>query len=66
MTEVLVGTKKGLFVLAGEPGSAFRVAHRAFPGDVVECEIEQVGILRNPVISWEEAHGNPAPPLERW
>jgi hypothetical protein len=36
MTEVLVGTKKGLFVLEGEPGSAFRVAHRAFPGDVVE------------------------------
>jgi hypothetical protein len=36
MTEVLVGTKKGLFVLEGKPGSAFRVAHRAFPGDVVE------------------------------
>jgi hypothetical protein len=36
MTEVLVGTKKGLFVLRGEPGSAFRVAHRAFAGDVVE------------------------------
>jgi hypothetical protein len=36
MTEVLVGTKKGLFVLEGGPGSSFRVAHRAFPGDVVE------------------------------
>ena len=31
------------------------------PGDVVECEIENIGVLRNPVISWEEAHGAPAP-----
>jgi len=36
MTEVLVGTRKGLFVLHGEPGSPFEVATRAFPGDVVE------------------------------
>ena len=26
------------------------------PGDVVEAEIERVGVLRNPVISWAEAH----------
>jgi 2-keto-4-pentenoate hydratase/2-oxohepta-3-ene-1,7-dioic acid hydratase in catechol pathway len=36
------------------------------PGDVVECEIERIGVLRNPVISWEEAYGVPAPPLKRW
>jgi len=36
------------------------------PGDVIECEIEGVGVLRNPVISWEQAHGAPAPPLKRW
>jgi 2-keto-4-pentenoate hydratase/2-oxohepta-3-ene-1,7-dioic acid hydratase in catechol pathway len=36
------------------------------PGDVMECEIEHIGVLRNPVISWEEAHGVPAPPLKRW
>jgi photosystem II stability/assembly factor-like uncharacterized protein len=36
MTELLVGTKKGLFVLQGQPGGAFEVAARAFPGDVVE------------------------------
>jgi len=36
------------------------------PGDVMECEIERIGVLRNPVISWEQAHGVPAPPLERW
>src|ERR1700729_3312524 len=26
------------------------------PGDVVEAEIEGVGVLRNPVISWSEGH----------
>jgi hypothetical protein len=36
MTELLVGTKKGLFVLRGESGGPFEVAARAFPGDVVE------------------------------
>jgi 2-keto-4-pentenoate hydratase/2-oxohepta-3-ene-1,7-dioic acid hydratase in catechol pathway len=36
------------------------------PGDVVEAEIENVGVLRNPVISWQEAHGEPAPPRVRW
>jgi photosystem II stability/assembly factor-like uncharacterized protein len=36
MTELLVGTKKGLLVLEGEPGSAFEVATRAFAGQSVE------------------------------
>ena len=36
MTELLVGTKKGLFVLEGEPGSGFRVTARAFAGEPVE------------------------------
>jgi 2-keto-4-pentenoate hydratase/2-oxohepta-3-ene-1,7-dioic acid hydratase in catechol pathway len=36
------------------------------PGDVVECEIERVGVISNPVISWQQAHGVPAPPLRRW
>jgi 2-keto-4-pentenoate hydratase/2-oxohepta-3-ene-1,7-dioic acid hydratase in catechol pathway len=35
------------------------------PGDVVEAEIEKIGVLRNPVISWEEGHGAPAPPRIR-
>ena len=26
------------------------------PGDVVEAEIERIGVLRNPVISWAEGH----------
>ena len=36
------------------------------PGDVIEAEIERIGVLRNPVVSWEEAHGAPAPPRVRW
>jgi 2-keto-4-pentenoate hydratase/2-oxohepta-3-ene-1,7-dioic acid hydratase in catechol pathway len=26
------------------------------PGDVVEADIERVGVLRNPIISWAEGH----------
>jgi 2-keto-4-pentenoate hydratase/2-oxohepta-3-ene-1,7-dioic acid hydratase in catechol pathway len=36
------------------------------PGDVIEAEIERIGILRNPVVSWLEAHGEPAPERVRW
>ncbi len=35
------------------------------PGDVVEAEIERIGVLRNPVISWQEGHGSPPPPRIR-
>jgi 2-keto-4-pentenoate hydratase/2-oxohepta-3-ene-1,7-dioic acid hydratase in catechol pathway len=31
------------------------------PGDVVEAEIEGIGILRNPVISWAQGHPELAP-----
>ena len=36
VTELLVGTKKGLFVLEGEPGAPFEVTARAFAGEPVE------------------------------
>jgi 2-keto-4-pentenoate hydratase/2-oxohepta-3-ene-1,7-dioic acid hydratase in catechol pathway len=36
------------------------------PGDVMEGEIEGIGVLRNAVISWQEAHGGPPPPKVRW
>jgi 2-keto-4-pentenoate hydratase/2-oxohepta-3-ene-1,7-dioic acid hydratase in catechol pathway len=36
------------------------------PGDVIEAEIDRIGVLRNPVVSWQEAHGEPAPPRVRW
>jgi 2-keto-4-pentenoate hydratase/2-oxohepta-3-ene-1,7-dioic acid hydratase in catechol pathway len=31
------------------------------PGDVVEAEIEGIGVLRNPIVSWQHAHGTPPP-----
>jgi photosystem II stability/assembly factor-like uncharacterized protein len=39
MTELLVGTRKGLFVLEGEPGSPFEVTARAFEGEPIEYAI---------------------------
>jgi 2-keto-4-pentenoate hydratase/2-oxohepta-3-ene-1,7-dioic acid hydratase in catechol pathway len=36
------------------------------PGDVIEAEIERIGVLRNPVVSWEDAHGEPPPERVRW
>ena len=36
------------------------------PGDVVEAEIQGLGILRNKVISWEERYGEPAPQRVDW
>jgi 2-keto-4-pentenoate hydratase/2-oxohepta-3-ene-1,7-dioic acid hydratase in catechol pathway len=36
------------------------------PGDVIEAEIERIGVLRNPVVGWEEAHGEPPPERVRW
>ncbi|MGH2859390.1 MAG: WD40/YVTN/BNR-like repeat-containing protein [Solirubrobacteraceae bacterium] len=36
MTELLVGTKKGLFVLEGEPGEGFEITARAFAGEPVD------------------------------
>src|SRR5919108_186279 len=39
MTELLVGTRKGLFVLDGEPGADFEVRARAFAGEPVEYAV---------------------------
>jgi photosystem II stability/assembly factor-like uncharacterized protein len=39
MTELMLGTKKGLFVLTGEPGASFEVSARAFAGEPVEYAI---------------------------
>jgi 2-keto-4-pentenoate hydratase/2-oxohepta-3-ene-1,7-dioic acid hydratase in catechol pathway len=36
------------------------------PGDVIEAEIERIGVLRNPVISWQDGHGEPALERVRW
>jgi 2-keto-4-pentenoate hydratase/2-oxohepta-3-ene-1,7-dioic acid hydratase in catechol pathway len=33
------------------------------PGDVVEAEIENIGVLRNPIVAWAERHGESAAPV---
>jgi 2-keto-4-pentenoate hydratase/2-oxohepta-3-ene-1,7-dioic acid hydratase in catechol pathway len=50
---VSTGTVSGVAAFSGDPKAWYLK-----PGDVMECEIEKIGILRNRVISWEEAHGH--------
>jgi len=50
------GTVSGVAAFSGDPKAWYLK-----PGDVMECEIENIGVLRNPVISWEQAYGKPAP-----
>jgi len=49
---VSTGTVSGVAAFSGDPKALYLK-----PGDVMECEIENIGILRNRVISWEEAYG---------
>lgn len=54
MTELLVGTKKGLFVLEGDEPTSFRVAARAFAGQSVEYAMRDArsGRYLASVTSW--------------
>jgi 2-keto-4-pentenoate hydratase/2-oxohepta-3-ene-1,7-dioic acid hydratase in catechol pathway len=47
------GTVSGVAAFSGDPKAWYLK-----PGDVMECEIEHIGVLRNPVISWVEAYGH--------
>ena len=58
---VSTGTVSGVAGFSDDPASLYLK-----PGDVMEAEIERIGVLRNPVISWQEAHGEPAPERVRW
>jgi len=49
---VSTGTVSGVAAFSGDPKAWYLKA-----GDVIECEIEKIGVLRNPVISWEQAYG---------
>jgi 2-keto-4-pentenoate hydratase/2-oxohepta-3-ene-1,7-dioic acid hydratase in catechol pathway len=49
---VSTGTVSGVAAFSGDPKAWYLKV-----GDVMECEIEKIGILRNHVISWEEAYG---------
>lgn len=50
------GTVSGVAAFSDDPEGNYLK-----PGDVVEAEVERVGVLRNPVVDWEEAHGTPPP-----
>ena len=65
--------------MVGEPTTYTAAWFDAFPNRVdatpllvearsikTEQEIERIGVLRNPVVSWQEAHGEPAPARVRW
>jgi 2-keto-4-pentenoate hydratase/2-oxohepta-3-ene-1,7-dioic acid hydratase in catechol pathway len=56
-----LGTVSGVAGFSEDPAAWYLK-----PGDVIEAEIERIGVLRNPVVSWAEAHGEPAPPAVRW
>ena len=56
-----LGTVAGVAGFSDEAASLYLK-----PGDVVEAEIERVGVLRNPIVSWEDAYGEPAPPRVEW
>ncbi len=46
-----LGTVSGVAGFSEDPASLY-----LRPGDVIEAEIERIGVLRNPVISWAEGH----------
>ncbi len=46
------GTVSGVAAFSDDPKSLFLK-----PGDIIECEIEKIGVLRNPVVSWEQYYG---------
>ncbi len=58
---ITTGTIAGVAASTPDP-----FANYLKPGDVVEAEIEKLGILRNPVVAWEDAHDTPAPSGDDW
>jgi 2-keto-4-pentenoate hydratase/2-oxohepta-3-ene-1,7-dioic acid hydratase in catechol pathway len=58
---VSTGTVSGVAAFSEDPQAWYLK-----PGDVMECRVEHLGVLRNPVISWQEAYGRPAPPKVQW
>jgi len=46
-----LGTVSGVAGFSEDPAAWYLK-----PGDVIEAEIEKIGVLRNPVVSWAEGH----------
>jgi 2-keto-4-pentenoate hydratase/2-oxohepta-3-ene-1,7-dioic acid hydratase in catechol pathway len=53
---ISTGTVAGVAGFSEDPASLY-----LRPGDVVEAEIERIGVLRNPVVSWASGHPDAAP-----
>jgi 2-keto-4-pentenoate hydratase/2-oxohepta-3-ene-1,7-dioic acid hydratase in catechol pathway len=53
------GTVSGVAAFSKDPQAWYLK-----PGDQIEAEIEKIGILRNRVISWKEAHGVEPPKFQ--
>jgi 2-keto-4-pentenoate hydratase/2-oxohepta-3-ene-1,7-dioic acid hydratase in catechol pathway len=58
---ITTGTIAGVAASTPDP-----FANYLKPGDVVEAEIEKLGILRNPVVAWEDAHTSAPPTGDDW
>lgn len=58
---VSLGTVSGVAAFSEDPQAWYLK-----PGDVMEAEIEGLGILRNRVVSWKDAYGEDPPPRIRW
>lgn len=53
------GTVSGVAAFSKDPEAWYLK-----PGDVMEAEIEKIGVLRNKVISWKDAYGVDAPAFQ--
>ena len=53
---ITTGTVAGVAASTDDP-----FANYLKPGDVVEAQIEKLGVLRTRVVSWEDAYGTPPP-----
>jgi 2-keto-4-pentenoate hydratase/2-oxohepta-3-ene-1,7-dioic acid hydratase in catechol pathway len=57
---ISTGTIKGVAGFSGKPELYLK------PGDIIEAEVERLGILRSPIISWQQGHGTPPPRKVDW
>lgn len=55
------GTVSGVAGFSEDPKSLYLK-----PNDRMEAEIEGLGVLCNPIVSWKEAYGTEAPPKVHW
>ncbi|MDH3606056.1 MAG: fumarylacetoacetate hydrolase family protein [Acidimicrobiia bacterium] len=57
---ISTGTVAGVAAFSDDPEAWYLK-----PGDVIDAGIEKLGVLRNPIISWKEGHGEDPPVSSR-